>query len=86
MPKLLMFVVNSMDVSPVASLVAVGTALGRVILLELTTLKSSTVIEPQKGFGPVRVVRFNKDGQLLVTGHDTGTIEASTKDLKYYSN
>ena len=67
-----------MDVSPIASLVAVGTALGRVLLLDLATLKSENVIEPQKGFGPVRVVRFNKDGQLLVTGHDTGTIEVKS--------
>ena len=64
-----------MDVSPIASLVAVGTALGRVILLELSTLKCENVIEPQKDFGPARIVRFNKDGQLLVTGHDTGIIE-----------
>ena len=74
-----LFLVHSMDVSPVASLIAVGTALGRVILLDLTTLKSENVIEPQKGFGPVRVVRFNKNGQLLVTGHDTGAIEVKTK-------
>lgn len=68
-----------MDVSPIASLVAVGTALGRVILLELSTLKSENVIEPQKDLGPVRIVRFNKDGQLLVTGHDTGIIEVEIK-------
>ena len=27
----------------------------------------------------VRVVRFNHDGQLIVTGHDTGAIEVSSK-------
>jgi hypothetical protein len=39
-------------VSAIASLVAVGTASGRVILLELASLRSESVIEPQKGFGP----------------------------------
>jgi hypothetical protein len=35
-------------------------------------------MEPNPGFGPVRVLRFNFDGKLLVTGHDTGICEVRT--------
>ncbi len=52
---------------------------GRVFVVDASTLKKESVIEPQKGFGPVRVVRFNHDGQLIVTGHDTGTIEVQSR-------
>ena len=70
-----LFCLHSLDVSTAASRVAVGTATGRVILLNLANLHSENGIEPGRDHGPVRVVRFNKDGQLLVTGHDTGVIE-----------
>ena len=74
----------STDVSANASLIAVGSSSGRVYLVNVTTLKTDSVIEPQKGFGPVRVVRFNHDGQLIVTGHDTGAIEVRTFLLEHY--
>ena len=71
------FLTSSVDVSPIASVIAVGTSSGKIFVVNVATLKTESVIEPQKGFGPVRVVRFNCDGQLIVTGHDTGVMEVS---------
>ena len=38
-------------------------------------LNLSSTLRPNTAFGPVRVVRFNLDGQVLVTGHDVGALE-----------
>ena len=38
-------------------------------------LNLSSILRPNTAFGPVRVIRFNLDGQVLVTGHDVGALE-----------
>jgi hypothetical protein len=37
----------------------------------------SVILPHKQEFGPVRVVRFSRDGQLIAVGHDTGNIEVS---------
>lgn len=65
--------INFMDI--VQDKVAVGTSSGLVYVLQLQGFDKVVVLKPNPGYGPVRVCRLSHDGKLLVTGHDTGTME-----------
>ena len=41
------------------------------------------LVEVGPASAPVRVVRFSPDGKLLVTGHDTGTVQVTLSSLLY---
>ena len=58
----------------------IGTATGMVYIFNIGSpggnkLNLSSILRPNTAFGPVRVIRFNLDGQVLVTGHDVGALE-----------
>ena len=55
------------------TLAAVSGVAGGVKVVELRT--GQKVVEVGPASVPVRVVRFSPDGKLLVTGHDTGTVQ-----------
>ena len=54
-------------------LAAVSGVAGGVKVVELRT--GQKLVEVGPASVPVRVVRFSPDGKLLVTGHDTGTVQ-----------
>jgi len=57
---------------------ALGSALGEVYVFYLdldNKLNLVFTLQANAAFGPVRVVRFNDNGQILVTGHDVGALE-----------
>ena len=41
------------------------------------------LVEVGPASAPVRVVRFSPDGKLIVTGHDTGTVQVTLSILLY---
>ena len=41
------------------------------------------LVEVGPASAPVRVVRFSPDGKLIVTGHDTGTVQVTLSSLLY---
>ena len=55
------------------TLAAVSGVAGGVKVVELRT--GQKLVEVGPASVPVRVVRFSPDGKLLVTGHDTGTVQ-----------
>ena len=55
------------------TLAAVSGVAGGVKVVELRT--GQRLVEVGPASVPVRVVRFSPDGKLLVTGHDTGTVQ-----------
>ena len=64
--------------STVNDQVALGTASGSVYVFNLSDERKLCpvhTLKPETSYGPVRVVRFNHEGKVLVTGHDVGTIE-----------
>merc|ERR1712018_141394 len=69
-----------MDISEKVSMLALGTASGRITIL--STISFDIIHEilhnDENGtgtLGPVRVCRFSPDGKMLAKGHDTGVIE-----------
>ena len=70
-----------MDGNQISQLLAVARVSGNVSLYRLTDLKfeKDLMVENQdtKGFNPIRVCRFNRTGNLLAVGYDSGTVEVS---------
>ena len=58
------------------ALAAVSGVSGGVKILELRA--GQKVMEVGPACVPVRVVRFSPDGKLVVTGHDTGTVQVES--------
>ena len=86
--------VTNMDVCPGDKTVAMSTAHGTVILLELESLNRIREIVPEPRSGskdsfeeagqvkaatPIRCCRFSSDGRLLAVGYDSGTVEVGKK-------
>ena len=66
-----------MDISEIASLIALGTASGSITVISTLTLEILQEILPsnEEKQVPVRVCRFSPDGKMLAKGHDNGTIQ-----------
>ena len=74
------FLLVNFTVSFYLGMAALGSALGEVYVFYLdldNKLNLVFTLQANAAFGPVRVVRFNDNGQILVTGHDVGALEVS---------
>lgn len=70
---------SSTCLSTLKELVALGTASGLAFVFNTAADKLSLMhtLNPQANHGPVRVIRFNHECTVLVTGHDVGAVEVS---------
>lgn len=74
---------SSTCLSSFKELVALGTASGTAFVFNTASDKLTIMhtLNPQANHGPVRVIRFNHECTVLVTGHDVGAVEVSVINL-----